>query len=88
MLGSNQRMLSRRFYSPALLHGVYAADQDIRPWRRDCGLPPSAMRPWAPDSGAVRATDEGGSGHGRARKRPRTGPVGAVTLTASPAFRI
>src|ERR1022692_2398467 len=44
--------------------------------------PSSAMRPWAADSGAVRATDGGGTGHGRGRERPRTGPVGAVSLTA------
>ena len=58
------------------------ADQRVRASRRDSGLPPSAMGPWAPGSGAVRATDGGGTGHGRARKRPRTGPVGAVMQTA------
>jgi hypothetical protein len=32
-------------------------------------------------SGSVRSTDEHGPAHGRARKRPRTGPAGAVTQT-------
>jgi hypothetical protein len=58
------------------------------------------MRPWVPDSGAVRATDGGGTGHGREQEAPRTRPgqatdgaekstdgsVGAVTLTAPPGF--
>ena len=58
------------------------------------GPPPSAMRPWPPDSGAGRATDEGGrstddeggrstddegAGHGRGRKNPRTARARAVS---------
>jgi hypothetical protein len=98
VLGSNQRRLSRRFYSPLAPPESPPADLHLRRSRRDSGLPPSAMRPWAADSGAVRAhgrrrngprtrtgrtTDEVGTGHGRGRKNPRTGPVGAVSLTAS-----
>ena len=30
------------------------------------------------------ATEEIGTGHGRGRKNPRTGPAGAVTLTSPP----
>ena len=63
VLGSNQRRLSRRFYRPPLLPESPAADQGIRASRRDSGPPPSAMRPCAPGSGAVRRTD----GHGRDR---------------------
>jgi hypothetical protein len=62
VLGSNQRRLSRRFYSPSLLPEVHAADQHIRRLRHDRGPRPSAMRPWAP-----------GLVHGRGRKNPRTG---------------
>ncbi len=57
VLGSNQRRLSRRFYSPSLLSKAHAADQHIRRSRHDRGPRPSAMRPWA--SGLV---------HGRGRK--------------------
>jgi hypothetical protein len=57
VLGSNQRRLSRRFYSPLLLADADAIDQHIRRSRHDRGLRPSAMRPWA--SGLV---------HGRGRK--------------------
>jgi hypothetical protein len=57
VLGSNQRRLSRRFYSTLLLSESPPADQNICASRRDFGPPPSAMRPWAPDSAAVRATD-------------------------------
>jgi len=61
VLGSNQRRLSRRFYRPSLLPEPLHADQHGRASRRDSGPPPSAMRPCATGSGAVRATD----GHGR-----------------------
>jgi len=64
-LGSNQRRLSRRFYSPSLLTEEHGADQHIRASMRDFGLPPSAMRPWAPGSGDRAA-------HGRRRNGPRT----------------
>ena len=81
VLGSNQRRLSRRFYSPSLLPEVHAADQRGRASRRDSGPPWSAMRPWVPCFG-VRAV------HGQARtsrrtgaETPRTGPVGAATPT-------
>jgi len=74
VLGSNQRRLSRRFYSPSLLAGVHATDQHIRRPRRHPAPPPSAMRPWAP-----------GLVHGRGRKNPRTGAVGTVTPTVRPA---
>ena len=74
VLGSNQRRLSRRFYSPSLLPEAHATDQHICVPRCDSGLRPSAMRPWA--SGLV---------HGRERKKPRTGAVGAVTPTVRPA---
>src|ERR1035437_5308852 len=74
VLGSNQRRLSRRFYRPSLLTEAHAAGQHIRRSRLRPGPPASAMRPWA-----------SGLGHGRGRKKPRTGPVGAVTLTVRPA---
>jgi hypothetical protein len=82
VLGSNQRRLSRRFYSPILLFEAYAADLRLCHPRRDSERPPSAMRPWAPGFGvrAVRRpsvnrprtatdqpTDGGGEGHGRGR---------------------
>jgi hypothetical protein len=67
VLGSNQRRLSRRFYSPSLLPKANAADQRGRRSRWRAGLPPSAMRPYAP-----------GLGHGRGWKKPRTGPMGAL----------
>ena len=57
VLGSNQRRLSRRFYSPSLLSEAHAADQHICRSRHDRGPRPSAMRPWAP-----------GLVHGRGRK--------------------
>jgi hypothetical protein len=75
VLGSNQRRLSRRFYSPSLLPEVHAADQHIRRSRRHPAPPPSAMRPCAP-----------GLVHGRGRKKPRTGVMGAVTLTVRPGY--
>jgi hypothetical protein len=73
------------------------SSQDTPPGWPVCGKPavsptarqaptPSAMRPWAPGSGTVRAADGGGTGHGRRRKRPRTGPVGAVIPTVPPGF--
>ena len=43
VLGSNQRRLSRRSFSPSLLSEACAADQHGRASRRDSGLPPSAM---------------------------------------------
>ena len=88
VLGSNQRRLSRRFYTPSLLAELPPADQRLCASRHDLGLPPSAMRPWVPGSGgragrgrsrtgprtgADRPTDGG-------RERPRTGPAGAVVL--------
>ena len=81
-MGSNHRRLSRRFYSPNALPESPPADQHVRRSRLDTGPPPSAMRPWALDSGAMRATDGRETGHGRGRKNPRTAPVGAVSLTA------
>ena len=42
--------------------------------------------PCGPRTEAERATDGRGRGHGRTRKRPRTGPVGAVTPTVRPAL--
>ena len=82
VLGSNHRRLSRRFYSPLAPPEPPHADQRIRRSRRVCGPPPSAMRPRVPGSGGpVRSTDGHGPAHGRARKRPRMGPAGAVTLT-------
>jgi hypothetical protein len=72
--GSGARALEPqrwRFYTPSLLPEVRAADQHIRLSRHDRGPRPSAMRPWA--AGLV---------HGRRRRNPRTGAVGAVTPTA------
>jgi hypothetical protein len=65
---------SRRFYSTLLLSESPPADQHVCASRRKFGLPPSAMRPWFPDFGAVKATDGGGKGHGRGR----TAGAGAV----------
>ena len=92
--------LSRRFYSTLLLPESPAADQRIHRTRRVYGPPPSAIRPWTPGSGgrAVHrpwrnrprtGTDQPTDGDrpGR-RKRPRTGPVGAVTPTAAPPCRL
>jgi hypothetical protein len=68
-------MRRERFYSPSLLSEIHAADQHIRRSRHNRGPPPSAMRPWTPDLV-----------HGRGRKNPRTGPVGAVTPTVRAAL--
>src|ERR1039457_1525461 len=75
VMGSNQRRLSRRFYSPRAPPESPPADQRIRASRLRSGLPPSAMRPWAP-----------GLVHGRGPKNPRTGAVGAGTPTVRPAL--
>jgi hypothetical protein len=45
VLGSNQRRLSRRFYSPSLRAESNAGDQRIRRPRRAGGPTPSAIRP-------------------------------------------
>ena len=74
VLGSNQRRLSRRFYSPSLLPEAHATDQHKRRSRLRPGVPPSAMCPCVL-----------GLAHGRGRKNPRTGPVGTVTPTVRPA---
>ena len=75
VLDSSRLGLSRGFYSPILLFESYANDLRLCVPMRDLGPPPSTMRPWEPDSGAVRAADEGGgstdeegAGHGRAEK--------------------
>jgi hypothetical protein len=46
-MGSNQRRLSRRFYSPILLSEAYAANLPLYAPRQNFGPPPSAMRPCA-----------------------------------------
>jgi hypothetical protein len=78
VLGSNQRRLSRRFYSQSILPEVHAADQRIRRSRHDPGLRPSAMRPWAssfgPRTGAEKPTD-GGGGSGYADRPPGFSPL-------------
>ena len=74
VVDSNHRRRSRRFYSPLLLPESPPADQHIRASRRKFGPPPSAVRPCAPDFGAVKATDGGGKGHGQGR----TARAGAV----------
>jgi hypothetical protein len=91
VLGSNQRRLSRRFYSTLAPPRSPPADQRIRRSGRVGGPPPSAMRPWAPGfgvrvvhgrartsprTGAEKATDGRGKGHGRGRwERLRQPPV-------------
>lgn len=72
-----RRRLSRRFYSPSLLAEAHAADQRIRRPRR-------ASRAAAVRYASVRC----GLGPRTGQKNPRTGPVGAVTLTARPASRL
>jgi hypothetical protein len=66
VLGSNQRRLSRRFYSTLLLPRRTPLTSAKRAPRRVCWLPPSAVRPWTPGSG-VRVV------HRPWRNRPRTG---------------
>jgi hypothetical protein len=78
VLGSNQRRLSRRFYSPNAPPESPPADQHGRASRCDSGLPPSAMRPWAPDYGDRAGTD--------GAERSRTEPVEAVIPTVTPRF--
>jgi len=51
VLGSNQRTLSRRFYSTLLLAEFHTADQRGRGWRLVLGPLPSAMCPCARDRG-------------------------------------
>jgi hypothetical protein len=63
VLGSNQRRLSRRFYSPLAPPESLTPDQRLCVSRQDCGPPPSAVRPCAPGLGARPRTD----GHGRHR---------------------
>ena len=58
--GSNQRRLSRRFYSPSLLTEAPAVDQRGRFWRHASGSWPSAIRPCVPGFG-------GRGTHGRGR---------------------
>jgi hypothetical protein len=65
-MGSKQRRLSRRFYSPNAPPEPPPADQHIRRSRRVCGPSPSAMRPWVPGFGVLAV-------HGPARSRPPTG---------------
>ena len=63
VLGSNQRRLSRRFYSPSLQAESNGADQR-KQGPRQCEIPvPSAICPWAPGPDAADLTD----GHGRRR---------------------
>lgn len=82
MLGSNQRWLSRRFYSPSLQNESNTADQHEPGSSSDPGLPPSAMRPWIPGSGGLRVTDgprtgtDGAGGNGYADR-----PSGFLLLT-------
>ena len=86
-----------RFYSTLAPPESPPADQRGRASRRVCGPPPSAMRPWVPGfgvravheprrnpprTGTDRPTDGHGPAHGRGRRRPRTGPAGAVMQTA------
>ncbi len=67
MLGSNQRRLSRRFYSTILLFESYATDLRLCVTRRP--LRADAVRHMS-----VRSRPPGGAAHGRAR----TASVGAV----------
>ena len=89
MLGSNQRRLSRRFYSPLLLPEAHPPlTSAYARSRRD--LRAAAVRYASVGAGfrgrrsrrGEPATDGRGPAHGRARKRPRTGPAGAVMQTA------
>jgi len=73
VLGSNQRRLSRRFYSTLAPPKPSSADQFLRASRSACGSMPSAMRPCAP-----------GLSHRRGRKNPRTVAVGTATPTVRP----
>ena len=63
VLGSNQRRLSRRSYSPLAPPEFPPADQRVRASRVRPWPPPSAMRPCAP--GLIHG--RGGKGHGRGR---------------------
>jgi hypothetical protein len=79
VLGSNQRRLSRRFYSPVLLPEPSPADQHKRQPRLRPGPRPSAICPCS--QGLT-----GREGHGRARDGARTARWGAVWLTARAAL--
>src|SRR5579859_1959678 len=63
VLGSNQRRLSRLFYSPILLFEAYAANLPLYVPRQDLGPPPSAMRPCAGSRcrGDARTGTDGGA---------------------------
>ena len=80
VLGSNQRRLSRRFYSLSLLAESNACDQRIRRPRGGNGPTPSAIRehrfPGAvqPRTGALTATD-GGRGNGYADRPHSSSPL-------------
>jgi hypothetical protein len=83
VLGSNQRRLSRQFYSPSLLPKSPGTDQHIRRSRRVRGhRRPLCVRgrrvpgPCGPRTGTDQPTDGRGKGHGRDRRerlrRPST----------------
>ena len=74
VLGSNQRRLSRRFYSPLLQGEADAADQRLCASRRVFGVSPSAMRPWLPGRVGAESTD----GHGRRDRSGLRTVTGAV----------
>jgi hypothetical protein len=84
VLGSNQRRLSRRFYSPILLPKACAADQRGRRPRPFCWPSPSAMRPCAGSRwrGDARTGTDGGVR--RLRLHP---PIGAFVAFDLPCSR-
>ena len=96
VLGSNQRRLSRRFYALSSCPSHPPLTSAIRRSRRDLRAaavryasvgagfrgPRGRRTVGRPRTGTDQPTDGHGPAHGRGRKRPRTGPVGAVMQTA------
>jgi hypothetical protein len=74
VLGSNQRRLSRRFYSPILLFEAYAADLRLCCPRRNLWPSPSVMRPCA---GSRRRGDARTGTDGGVKRACLDAPIGA-----------
>jgi len=86
VLGSNQRRLSRRFYSPILLFESYVPNLPLCARRQNLGPPPSAMCPCAGSQrrGDARTGTDGGVE--RPRLHPRSGPFWPLTCSVQDAI--
>src|SRR5487761_1573188 len=85
VLGSNQRRLSRRFYSPILPSESYAVNVLSCVPRRNSGPPPSAMRPCARGRWPAEARTAASGGPAFT---PRFGPFWPLTCGVQDAFSL